>query len=96
MRRCGGPAARGGWRRWSSLIGVSWRAVRRGGSGSGGGGGSGDDGGKRRSHVPVIHFDTTRLAVERRTLRGAVATFARLRCSTPVAAVHTYIYTHTF
>lgn len=42
------------------------RGARRGGGG----------GGKRRSHVPVIHFGTTRLAVERRTLRGVVVTLA--------------------
>lgn len=49
------------------LVVAHWcsrRAARRGG------------GGKRRSHVPVIHFGT-RLAVERRTLRGAVVTFVR-------------------
>jgi len=61
------------------LVVVRWcvRGALRGGGGGGG---------KRRSHVPVIHFGTTRLAVERRTLRGVVVT---LVCSFPVAAVGT-------
>jgi len=48
----------------------SRRAAWRGGGG----------GGKRRSHVPIIHFGTTRLAVERRTLRGVDVTLVRSRC----------------
>lgn len=64
---------------WTRRGGRCWSVVRwcvRGARRGGGGGG----GGKRRSHVPVIHFGTTRLAVERRTLRGVVVT---LVCSFP-------------
>lgn len=57
------------------------------------------DGGKRRSHVPVIHYHSARaasLAVERRTLRDADAAFARSRSCSRIVRSRPPSYTYTF